>query len=158
WLSSYHADYEDLDAAFERAAARGDARTGAIISRPLGIIDFERNVYSNVRRRKESAYALLPAADPVSRGYLLNCLTLFRMIFITQMPRLEVSQARVTAWRELGDRSQLYMALARIAGDFAIGNRMEESRSALAEARALEDPRWRPHYRWFLAFGGRTAS
>lgn len=158
WISRYHGDYEDLHAAFDRAAARGDAHTAALISRALSVVDFERNVYSNVRRRKQAAYRLLPAADPLERAYLLDCLTLFRLIFVPQMTRLEVSQARVAAWRALGQRRQLYMALARIAGDLAIEGQMQASLDALAEARGLEDPAWNARYRWFLAFGGRNAS
>lgn len=156
-MTRYHADYEDLQAAFDRAAARGDAQTAAILSRALTVIDFQRNVYSNVRRRKEAAYALLPAAEPLARGLLLNCLSLFRLILIPEMTRLAIAQERVAAWRALGDYRQLYMALARLAGDFAVSGNMEASERALAEAGELEDPRWPPHYRWFLAFGGRNA-
>jgi predicted ATPase len=154
----WYPDYDDLHAAWDRAADRGDPVVMAGTSRLLSILDFERNVYSTVRRRKEAAWRVLGSAGPRERALLYLVICLFRLIQLPELPRVRASEDRVSAWRALGDRRQVHFALSRLATDYAIEGRVVESRATLAEALALDDPSWTPHFRWFLPFAAKNAA
>jgi predicted ATPase/DNA-binding winged helix-turn-helix (wHTH) protein len=156
--AAYVDDYDDLNAAFEHAAQAGNADCAASLSRMLNVIDFERNVHANVRRRKEAALRLLPKARGFARAQLITTLGLFRMIILPEVDRVANSRERVAAWRDLGETYQLYMALSRLGSDLAVERDFEGTRQAFAEAEALARPGWPPVVRWFHDFAATNAA
>lgn len=155
---AYVADYDDLSAAYDRAAARNDAHVAARVVRLLNVLDFERNVHANVRQRKRLALRLLPFADPYDRAQLLSTLCLFRTILLPGLPRVQLSRERVAAWRALGDQFQSFIALSRLGADLAVERDFDGAQRALAEAEAAADPAWPPVIRWFHAYAATNAA
>jgi len=139
WLRRYLPDRDDLQAAFVRAHARGDAETAGATIDALRWLDFERNSPGAFRPCIRMAVDLLPGSTPLARARLLNGLTTFRRLAVEGLVPLDLARQRVAAWRSLGDRRQLYLALTRLALYSAYSGTAGETGLALAEARALDD-------------------
>lgn len=147
WLERYLPDYANLQAAFQWAYEAEDASTGGTIAQALTHIDLLRNEFSAVKQRKAAAHALLPRASGRARGQLLNAITTFRLICIPAASRVPMARERVAVWRAIGDKLELFDALARFAGDLAVAGDFAAARSALEEARSLDDVAWPPRLR-----------
>jgi predicted ATPase/DNA-binding winged helix-turn-helix (wHTH) protein len=139
WLRRHLPDREDLQAAFVRAHARGDAQTAGAVIDALRWLDFERDSPGALRPLIHMAVDLLPAASPPARARLLNGITTFRRLAVEGIVPLDLARDRVAAWRSLGDRRQLYLALTRLAVYGAHSGAAGETDLALAEARSLDD-------------------
>lgn len=148
FLDLHGPDYADLDAAFERARARGDAAVAGATGLALQAIDTLRGVATLRRRRMAAAHAMLPAAtSALDRARLWSQATPASSIALPDLPRLDAAQARVAAWREVGDRRELYLALVLLAEEQARAGDAGAARAAADEAAALEDPGWPPALR-----------
>jgi predicted ATPase/DNA-binding winged helix-turn-helix (wHTH) protein len=148
FLERYAADYADLDAAFEQACARRDAPVAAATAQVLSALDTVRGILSVRRHRMAAAHALLPVAqDARDRAWLWNQVAPVSSIALPGVPRLDVARERVQAWRAVGDRQELYLALADLAAEFARVGDLASARAAAAESSALEDRAWPPALR-----------
>ncbi|MEO8739069.1 MAG: winged helix-turn-helix domain-containing protein [Casimicrobiaceae bacterium] len=154
WLARYAADYDDMQAAFERACARGDAEVAAATSEALLWMDDLRNDLSTLRTHAEAAHALLPMAGPLARARLWNRIAGHNILAFTEVPRLVAARNRVGCWRSLDDPRQLCLALGFLSGACARAREFDAADKALAEAKALEDPDWPPRLRYFVAYSG----
>lgn len=141
WLRSYLPDYENLQAAFERAHVRADAETAGAVLDALRWLDYERDSPFTMRPRMPMARDLLAAASPLAKARLLNGLSTFRRFHLEGLAPLDLARERVAAWRAVGDRRQLYLALTRLADFSAYSGAVDETDLALSEAKALEDKR-----------------
>lgn len=139
WLRRHLPDRDDLQAAFVRAHGRGDAEPAGAVLDALRWLDFERDSPGAFQPFIRMAVDLLPAASPLARARLLNGLTTFRRLPVDGVAPLHLARERVEAWRPLGDRRQLHLALTRLAAYSAYSGSEGESDAALAEARALDD-------------------
>lgn len=139
WLRRHLPDRDDLQAAFVRAHGRGDAETAGAVIDALRWLDFERDSPGAFRPFIRMAVDLLPDASPPARARLLNGLTTFRRLTLDGLVPLHLARDRVAAWRPLGDRRQLHLALTRLAVYSAYSGTAGESDVALAEARSLDD-------------------
>lgn len=144
WLDLYLPDYDDLQTAFDRACAIGDAEVAAFTVEALRCLDGLRGVLSAARRRKEAVHALLPAGNAKTRALLWNHLSWYNRIAIAAVPAMTIAQQAVAAWRDLDDRPRLYRALWRLVLECTLGGNREAASHLLAEVRQLEDPAWPP--------------
>ena len=150
WLTRYAADYDDLQAAFDRACAARRADIAASAGDALFNFDRMRGLVAPLRNRARSAHALLPLGDVRAKGRLWNCIARF-LASTPDLPLVQTAPERVAAWRRVGDKHQICLALgtlsiARVrAGDWAAAER------ALDEAHALEDETFPPRLRAELA-------
>ena len=135
-------DYDDMQAAFERACARGDAEVAAATSEALLWMDDLRNDLSTLRGHAEAAHALLPRASPLARARLWNRIAGHNIVAFTEVPRLTAARDRVAGWRRLDNPRQLGVALAFLSCACARAGEFDAAECALAEARALEDSQW----------------
>jgi predicted ATPase/DNA-binding winged helix-turn-helix (wHTH) protein len=139
WLSRYAADYEDLQGAFDRACATRRADVAASTGEALFNLDRMRGLVVPLRKRAASAHALLPLGDSRAQARLWNCIARF-LASTAELPLVVTAPERVAAWRRVGDKRQIYLALGTLsiacvrAGDWVAAER------ALGEAHALEDP------------------
>jgi predicted ATPase/DNA-binding winged helix-turn-helix (wHTH) protein len=148
FLAQCGPDQADLDAAFERARARGDATVAGATGLALQAIDTLRGVATLRRRRMAAAYALLPAAgSALDRARLWSQASPVSSIALPDVPRLDAAQQRVAAWREVGDRRELYLALVLLAEEQARAGEPAAARDTAEEVAALEDPGWPPALR-----------
>jgi predicted ATPase/DNA-binding winged helix-turn-helix (wHTH) protein len=142
WLGRYAEHYDDWQAAFEHAAATGDAEVAASTGIALLRLDTLRNVCPALSRRSSQAHALLPAASPRARARLWNCVLPHGLVAITVVPRVEAARQIVAAWQALGDVRELYLALGFCAYELARAGEHAASDAMLAQAAALEHPAW----------------
>jgi len=143
WIAAYLPLYPDLEAAFHRACARRDADAASEAGEALSRIDMMRDVELGATERKVALMPLLPAAAPLARARILNCLCRFPQMGAPGLDRVEVSAQRVAAWQQLGKAQVAYIAFAsgHVSQLLATG-RLEEAVAAMAQARAMEDPAW----------------
>ena len=138
WLARYAADYDDLQAAFDRASEARQAGVAASTGDALFNFDRTRGLVSPLRDRARSAHALLPLGDARTQARLWNCIARF-LASTAELPLVQTAPERVAAWRRVGDKQQLYLALGTLsiacvrAGDWLGAER------ALDEAHALDD-------------------
>jgi predicted ATPase/DNA-binding winged helix-turn-helix (wHTH) protein len=142
WLARYASDYDDLQAAFDRALNAGAAALAAHTGHALHRLDALRSVNAPRRRRAEQLHALLPQADAASRALIWSCLTAHGLTALRAVPRLEAARQAVLAWRALGDAPRLHFALGFLASELARAGEHDAADAALAEALALQTPRW----------------
>ena len=142
WLERYRFDYDNLELAFERACGWHSPEVAAATAEILGRIDTLRSINTFVRARMDAAYELLRMADPRTKARLWDCVVSHRVVVSTAVPRLDSARERAAAWRALGEPKRMYRAQLRLAVEWAVAGDMAASSSALAEARALEDPHW----------------
>jgi predicted ATPase len=154
WLARYAPDYDNMQAAFERACGRGDAEIAAATSEALLSMGDLRNDHSTMRSHAAAAHALVPLASPLAQARLWNRIAGHNMLAFTEVPRLSAARERVAAWRRLSDARQLCVALGFLSCACARAREFNEAERTLAEARALEDPRWPPRLRALISFNG----
>ena len=143
FLRLHGPEYGDLDAAFERARVRGDAAVAGATGLALQAIDGLRGVATLRRRRMAAAHALLStASSALDRARLWSQAAPASSIALPELPRLDATQQRVAAWREVGDRRELYVALVLLAEELARAGQPGAARAAADEVAALEDPGW----------------
>ena len=142
WLASYAPEYDDLQAAFDRACAAAQADVAALTGNALQRLDHLRSVNAPRRRRAEALFALLPVADAQARAWIWNCLASHGLIALEVMPRLDAARNAVQAWRDLHDPLRLHFALGFYAAECARAGRFDDADRAIAEAQALENSAW----------------
>lgn len=142
WLSQYTLDYDDLQAAFERACDRHDAEVAGATGNALLRLDHLRNVNSALRSRAEAAYALVPVASPGAAALLWNCVAPHGLISIAAVPRLTAAREAVAAWRRTDRAPDLYVALGFFACESAKTGDFVTSDVVLGEAARIEDSGW----------------
>lgn len=154
WLIRYAPDYDDMQAAFERACTRDDAEVAAATSEALLWMDELRSDQSTLRSRAEAAHRLLVHASPLAQARLWNRIAGHNILAFTDVPRLTAARERVAGWRRLDEARQLCVALGFLSGAYARAGEFDAAEIALGEARALEDPRWPPRLRGLLSYNG----
>ena len=142
WLSAYAPEYDDLQAAFDRACASAQADVAALTGNALQRLDHLRSVNAPRRRRAEALFALLPVAGPQASAWIWNCLASHGLIALELMPRLAAARNAVQAWRDLNDSLRLHFALGFYAAECSRAGRFDDADRAIAEAQSLEDPAW----------------
>lgn len=155
WLARHAPDYDDLQAAFDRACARRDADCAARTGEALLRLDHLRNVHSLRRQRAQALHALLPHADARAQAIIWGCVASHGLIAIEGLPRSEAARQAVEAWRELNDPCRLHFALGFLASERARLHDLEGARALLAECHRLERPDWPPRR---LMWGASAAS
>lgn len=155
WLARHAPDYDDLQAAFDRACARGDAdcaaRTGAALLR----LDHLRNVHTSRRQRAEALHALLPHAGALAQALIWSGIASHGLIAMEGVSRADAARHAVDAWRALGDPMRLHFALGFLAAERAREHDFDSAEALLAECRLLERPDWPPRR---LMWGASAAS
>ena len=142
WLARHASDYDELQAAFDRACTRCDADVAALTGNALMRLDHLRNVHTPRVRRAEALHQLLPVASPTACAWIWSCIASHGLIAIDAVSRLEAAGHAVQAWRTQRDPMRLHFALGFHAAessrvrDFSAANRL------IAEARSLERPEW----------------
>lgn len=150
-FARYGDDQPDLQTAFDRARARGDAEVAAVIGAALVPLDAFRDIHTGRRLRAEALHALLPRASPTARAWSWHCMASHGDIVLRAVTRREAAQQAVLAWRELGDRRMLHFALCYQAANVARHGETERALAVLAEAQTLEGPECTPRQLWFRA-------
>ncbi len=151
WLARHAPDYDDLQAAFDRACQQRDADIAARTGLALMRLDHLRSLNAPRRRRAEALHALLPDASQHAQACIWTCIASHGLIALDVVSRLEASGQAVAAWRRLGDRARLHFALGFHAAECARGGNFDAAERALAEVRALEEPTWPPRQRAWTA-------
>ena len=142
WLNDFAPDYDDLQAAFERACGRQDVDVAGITGNALLRLDHLRNVNPPVRSRGEAASALIPLAGDAAAAWLWNCASPHGLIALSSVPRMTAAREAVAAWRRLGRAQDLYIALGFFAFECAKVGDHAMSAYALDEAARLQDASW----------------
>ena len=152
WWSRFAPDMDDVEVAFWRACGWQDAGVVTTTGQLLAHRDYlgTSAALSAMRRRAEAACALLPLAHPRARAIIWNWMALCWPQVACGVPRVTAAREAVSAWRQLDDLRQLYLALGRLAFESASVGEMEAAVSALDEGRNIEDEAWPP--RLCLAF------
>ena len=163
WLERFEPDYADLELAFERACARGDASIGGATLEALFRLDLLRAMQMQIQLRLKAAAKLLPCALTVAdRARLLLHLsypesTTSAMSESERQERLTISREAGQIFSELVDKRRQYQALLYMATLLSIEGTGADAEHAIAAARKLEDNNWPPRLRWLGAhFEGRT--
>jgi predicted ATPase/DNA-binding winged helix-turn-helix (wHTH) protein len=138
WLTRYAADYDDLQAAFDRACQARRADVAASTGNALFNLDRTRGLVSPLRHRARSAHGLLPLGDARTQARLWNCVARF-LASTAELPLVLTAPERVAAWRRVGDKHQLYLALGTLSIACARASDWDGAERALDEARTLED-------------------
>jgi len=111
WVNHFAPDYDDLQAAFERACDRQDVDVAGLTGNALLRLDHLRNVNPPVRTRGEAASALVPLARDDAAVWLWNCVSPHGLIALAGVSRMTAAREAVAAWRRLGRAQDLYIAL-----------------------------------------------
>lgn len=151
WLANYAPDMSDLQQASDAGLEKDDVDQFAATTAALCVLDFERDVETDARRRKEAALPLLPRARPLSFAYLHTVLAPFRLIMPAGVDGLELARGQARAWAALGDAMRHCNALGGLAYALAGGGRREEAIATIEQARALIEPHWPRRLREQLA-------
>ena len=150
WLIRYATEYDDFLAVFDRACEARQADVAASTGEALFNFDRMRGLVAPLRNRARSAHALLPTGDVRAKARLWNSIARF-LASTPEMPLVQTAPERVAAWRRVGDKRQIYLALGTLsiacvrAGDWPAAER------ALDEADALVDETFPPRLRAELA-------
>ena len=155
WLARHAPDYDDLQAAFDRACARRDAGCAARTGEALLRLDHLRNVLALRRQRAQALHALLPHADARARAIIWGCVASHGLISIEGVSRAEAALRAVEAWRALDEPWRLHFALGFLASERARQHDMDAADALLAECHALQRPDWPPRR---LMWGASAAS
>ena len=142
WLARHAPDYDDLQAAFDRACQRQDAAAAGRTGMALMRLDHLRSLNALRWRRAEALHALLPGASLQARACIWTCIASHGLIALDVVTRREASRQAVAAWRQLGDPPRLHFALGFHAAECSREHDFGAADLALAEAQALEDPGW----------------
>ena len=142
WLDEYACEYDDLQAAFDRACTRSNVDVAASIGSALQRLDMLRDVNAPRRRRAEALFATLTLADPLTTAVIWRCLASDGTIAVSKVSRLEAGRQAVAAWRSLQDLAELHFALGFYAGWCARSGDYEVADAQLAEMQNLENPAW----------------
>lgn len=142
WLNDFAPDYDDLQAAFERACDRRDADVAGVTGNALLRLDHLRNVNPPVRSRGEVASALIALARDDAAAWLWNCVSPHGLIAVSNVPRMTAAREAVAAWRRLGRAQDLYIALGFLAFECAKAGDHAMSERTLDEAARLQEPGW----------------
>jgi predicted ATPase len=149
WIARYELDYSDLQAAFDRAVLLRDPEVAGATGEVLVMIENRRAVSGPQNRRINAAIALLDIADPLAKAHLWNCISPPTLSVAPRgMSRLEVASARLSAWRQIGDRDQIHVALGYLAIAQARTGDSAAASDSLAAMHALTDPTWPPRRMW----------
>ena len=142
WLSRYAAEYDDLQAAFDRAFGRQDVDVAAVTGIALMRLDHLRSVNAPRLARAAALHALLPDATPRARAWIWTCIASHGLIALDVVSRLEAANRAVDAWREQGDAMRLHFALGFLASESARVRDFDTAARMLDEVRSLEEASW----------------
>ncbi len=142
WLDLYACEYDDLQAAFDRACARDDVDVAAPTAHALLRLDTLRGINAPRRRRAELLFAMRLHAGPEAAALIWTCIASHGLIAIREVSRIEAARHAVAAWRALGDPVRLHFALGFHAAGCSRACDFETADAALAEMRVIEDPAW----------------
>lgn len=152
WLRLYAPEYNDIAAAFDRAAERRDVGTAAATVGFLRKIDQLRGILAPSAMRVAVAYKLIDGARPIDAARLASFIASCSWVSMDDHRRLEMSRRATSLWREVGDPFELHHALARLASECAGVGLHDEAAEALAAASAVESAGWPPRARAILAY------
>ncbi len=147
WLARYAANYEDLEAAFQRAAERKDSAVTAATGEALDCLDEVRGGTYRSRDRKEAVFGLIAGATAPVQAKLWRIVSRLRSGAIGAVSRLTAARECVAAERRLSDPRWLYRALCNFAVESARTGDFDAAMSILAEVERSEDPHWPPRLR-----------
>lgn len=157
WQSAYRWDYDDFEAALQKACERKDAAVAAPVAWVLARLDLDRDT-SRMRARKEGVCDLLRyTTDPAVRAELCWVLTTFQSVSFPQMTYLEAAIELEAAYRAIGPVRNHYLALTRLGNAYAYTGQFEAMESAFRSAHAVFDPGWPARVRWHGAFNEANA-
>ena len=142
WLDLYACEYDDLQAAFDRACARDDVEVAAPTAHALLRLDTLRGINAPRRRRAELLFAMRSNAGPEAAALIWTCIASHGLIAIREVSRVEAARHAVAAWRALGNPVRLHFALGFHAAGCSRACDFEAADAALAEMRVIEDPAW----------------
>lgn len=142
FLAQYAQDYDDLQAAFDRARVRGDVECAAITGCALMRLDHLRGFNAPHRARAEALYGLLPKADAMSAAWIWTSIAAHGLIELEFVTRLEAAASAVLAWRGQGNAMRLHYALGFHASASARARDFETADHLVQEASMLERPDW----------------
>ncbi len=151
WLAAYAPEYDDLQAAFDRACARGDADVAALTGNALQRLDHLRSINAPRQRRAEALFAMLGGAGPQASAWIWTCLASHGLLALDVVSRLEAARQAVASWRALGDPMRLHFALGFHAAECSRAHAFDAADAAIAELRAIEEPRWPVRRRMWAA-------
>ena len=98
------------------------------------------------------AYPLLPLTTGRAKALLWSWLATSWPVPVAGVSRFLVAREAVSAWRQLDDAPQLFLALGILADQSATAGEAAASRAALDEGRRREDPQWPPRLRHRFAY------
>jgi len=142
WLARSAPEYDNLRAAFDGAVVRRDADAAALIGVALMRLDRLRSVIAPRRRRAQTLHTLLPGASATARAWIWTCIASHGLISVGTVPPLDAAREAVAAWRALGEREPLYVALGFQAWQCSCVRDFDAADRLLAELRSLEQPGW----------------
>jgi predicted ATPase/DNA-binding winged helix-turn-helix (wHTH) protein len=141
-LGRYMPDYDDLEAAFERACERSDPEIAGACAEALSRLDFARGSFFPMRRRKSAALTLARSGSALARARLWYCVALLRFIPCPGISKIDAAREEVACRRQCADEMRLYEALVNLASNLGTAGHDDEAEAVLAEARSLERPYW----------------
>lgn len=153
WWSRYAPDMDDLEKAFWGACSTPEADVAAAIGQMLARRDHfgtPPTALSERHRRAEAVHALLPLALPRAQAITWSLMARCPPHVACGVPRVLAARESVSAWRKLGDRRQLYIALGRLANEAANAGELDAAANALKEAVGIEDADWPPRLLLFF--------
>lgn len=143
WVQAYMTDYDEMQAAFQRAGSRRDAGSVAAIGGVLDKLDAVIDLRTYSPELAKSAGALLPQSEGLITAHLWLLLAVHSPPD-SDATSLHAARAAVVAWRALGNTRGLYRALALHAWELTREGNYQEAESALAEALSIEEVDWPP--------------
>lgn len=150
WATRYAPDVRDFEAAFWGACERQDAGVAATADDVLHKVGSRGLTQHD---RAEALHALLPLASPRARALIWNSMSICWPRLACGVPRVLAAREAVSAWQQIDDRQQLYLALGRWAFQSAQAGDLESASNALVEARRIEEATWPPRLRlWFTGY------
>jgi len=151
WLDKYASDYDDLRAAFDRACTDGDADVAAPALDALFTLDHLRAIISPLGPYLAAAAQLVGSAGQLASARLHLRMAAYFVPFALGISKLEAARHAVSDSRNLEDQRRLFEALLSLAVGHATAGDFDSAEQALADAAAIEDPRWPPRLHWLGA-------
>ena len=151
WLAAYSGDYDEWALAFQRACARRDPDVAGATGRALCRLDRLRNVDAMDRSRMAAAHALLPLAGP---AHGRCCGNRWRGRSSCNSPMYRESRPcrrRPSLARSRRSPPTVPRVVDDGPGVLRLRTIGPPSTTAVAAARALEDPAWPPRERLWPA-------
>ena len=144
WLNLYACEYDDLQAAFDRACAGNDIDVAAATGVALLKLEQLRGINAPRRQRAKLLFEMLSQAGPWAKALIWNCIATHGLIAFEMVTQLEAARQSVASWRGLNDPKRLHFALGFYVSECSRARDFAAADSALVELHALEDPAWPP--------------